>query len=114
MRSRKHMYPWAEDRRVCLGRDKPTGRMVKEYTRFGAMPFRSKGWWYAEFSPEELRRFNVHVLYHELGHHVDWYYRHWSKANRRVTEEAAEQYAMGYSKTGAEVLQRMDQKARGE
>jgi len=37
------------------------------------------------------------ALFHEIGHHLDWYARHWSKANSSILEEAADQYA--FSKT---------------
>lgn len=103
------MYPWRGDMRLCLGREKPTGRVSKEYGRFGAPPFRERGWWYVKFSMPELRRYWVHILYHEVGHHVDWYGRHWSKANRRQVEEFADQYAMSFTKTGTNVLNRLEQ-----
>lgn len=56
----------------------------------------------------ELRRFWVHVLYHEVGHHVDWYGRHFSKANRLQVEEFADQYAMRFTKTGTYELNRLN------
>ncbi len=56
----------------------------------------------------ELRRYWIHILYHEVGHHVDWYGRHWSKANLREVEEFADQYAMSFTKTGAYVLNRLN------
>ncbi len=34
-----------------------------------------------------------YLLFHEIGHHVDRYTRHWSKANQRQIEEVADQYA---------------------
>ncbi len=102
------MYPWRRDLRICFGRGKPTGKASQEYARFGAPPFRERGWWYVEFSMSELRRFWVHVLYHEVGHHVDWYGRHFSKANRLQVEEFADQYAMRFTKTGTYELNRLN------
>ena len=49
-------------------------------------------------------------LYHEVGHHVDWFGRHWSKANKRQAEEYADQYAMKFTKTGTYVLNRMNKR----
>lgn len=54
-----------------------------------------------------------HLRYHEVGHHVDWYRRHWSKANLREVEEAADQYAVRFAKTATHVFNRL-QKARAE
>ena len=104
------MYPWRKDMRLCLGRNKPPGKVANEYTRFGAPPFKQGGWWYVEFAMADLRRFWVHVLYHEVGHHVDWYDRHWSKANTKKQEEFADQYAMNFTKTGTHVLNRLNKK----
>lgn len=44
-----------------------------------------------------FRQTRSHLFYHEVGHHVDRYFRHWSKANHSVIEEVANQYA--FSKT---------------
>ncbi len=98
------MYAWPKDLRLCLGRDKPTGKVANEYGRFDAAPFRERGWWYVQFEMPGLRRFWTEILFHEVGHHVDWYQRHWSKANRKQAEEYADQYAMVRSKHGTFVL----------
>lgn len=106
------LYPWRRDLRICLGRKRPAGRYARSYERFGAEIHRRRGWWYAEFSEADLRRFYIeNLLYHEVGHHVDWYWRHWSKANRRQVEEAADQYAVRWSKTARHVFNRLE-KAR--
>ena len=98
------MYPWRTDGCLDLGRHRPTGKRAQLYERFGARVQRTKGGWSVEFAEEELRRFWVHLLYHEIGHHVDWYQRQWSKANRKVTEEFADQYAVSFGPTGDTVL----------
>ena len=102
------LYPWRSDRRLCLGRERPVGKVSKEFSRFGAAPFKHRGWWYAQFSGPELRRYCVHILYHEVGHHVDWYRRSWTAANVAQTEEAAEQYAVRFTEVGADVLSRYE------
>ena len=102
------MYPWRVDKRLCLGRRKPTGKTSNHYARFGASPFRERGWWFVEFSAFELRRFWVQILYHEVGHHVDWFRRHWSMANGRQVEEFADQYAISFTKTGTNVIHRLN------
>jgi uncharacterized FlgJ-related protein len=44
-------------------------------------------------------------LAHEIGHHVDWYSRHWSKANRKQTEEVADQYAAQWFANSTKIYQ---------
>lgn len=52
--------------------------------------------WVSHWSMAGLKNFYLeYLLFHEIGHHVDRHLRHWSKANRRVLEEAANQYAFG-------------------
>jgi hypothetical protein len=105
------LYPWRKDHRLCLGRRKPNGKASKEYQRFDGRVFQERGWWYVEFTPEGLRRYMVHVLYYEVGAHVDLYSNQWSKASRKADVERSDQYAMSFSREGAEVLHRLDQNA---
>jgi hypothetical protein len=108
------LSPWRRDMRLCLGRDKVENRIAKSYARYGAPPFRHRGWWYVEFSPQDLRRFYVqHLLYHEVGHHVDWYYRHWTAANLKQAEDAADQYAFRRARTASHVIRRFEEDGIG-
>ena len=94
------LYPWRRDMRLCLGRDRPDSKTAASYARFEAPPFRHRGWWYVEISLENLRLFYVqHLLYHEVGHHIDWYFRHWTPANLKACEEFADQYAFQKART---------------
>lgn len=89
------IYPWRVDGRLCMGRDKPTAATVSAYARFGASVLYEGGCWYIHLSMPQLRRFYIeHLFCHEVGHHVDWYHRHWSKANSRQVEAFADQYAI--------------------
>ena len=103
------LYPWRCDGRIDFGRLGPIKSTVRWYERFGAELRREKGRWFFELREAELRRLYIHLLYHEVGHHVDWYRTHWSKANRKQAEEAAEQYAFHYTRTGMRVLKRLDE-----
>lgn len=52
------------------------------------------GQWTSTWQEPNLKNFSIeYLLFHEIGHHVAWDERHWSKANNRVLEEAADQYA---------------------
>lgn len=103
------LYPWRRDLKICLGRKKPNGKFARGYVKFGAELIRERGWWYAAFSDRDLRRFYVeNLLYHEVGHHVDWYERNWSGANQKQVEEAADQYAVQWSRTAKHVLNKIE------
>jgi hypothetical protein len=68
---------------------------------------RDRGWWYAEFDLDALRRYSVHVLYHEVGHHLDWYERRWSAANLKQAEDADDEYAVRFAREGQTVISRL-------
>ena len=104
------MYPWRKDLRLCLGKNKPTGKIANEYARYKAKLFQESDLWYVQFELPELRKFCVQVLFHEVGHHVDWYRRHWSGANGKKLEEFADQYAMSFTNEGAQVLNEMNER----
>ena len=107
------LFPWPRDRTLRLGRRKPTQRLIREYSAFDAELLQEDGRWCFRFSEDALRRFYVeHLLYHEVGHHVDWYRRHWSPANAREGEEAANQYAMAKSRTATHILNRLEKQRR--
>ena len=89
------IYPWRIDGRLFMGRNKPSGTVISQYLRFGATVLFEDGSWYIHLSISELRKFYIeHIFCHEVGHHVDWYHRQWSKANARKVEQYADQYAV--------------------
>lgn len=103
------LYPWKKDGRILLGRNKPKGGLARDYQKYQATFHKVRGWWYAQIGSDNLRRFYIeYLLFHEVGHHVDWFVRHWSKANVAKTEEAADQYAISWSRTTKHVLNRLD------
>ena len=88
------LYAWRADGVLPMGRRKPQPQEVAHFLRFGGVLQQRQGSWVISFEPQALRRFYMeHLLCHEVGHHVDWYHRVWSKANARQTEETADQYA---------------------
>jgi len=103
------LYPWRRDMIYEWSHRQPSQRYVKELTRAG-FEFRKRGGKIsARASLPVLRRFYIQtLLYHEVGHHIDWYFRHWSKANNKQVEEYAEQYALQKSATATYVLNRLD------
>ncbi|MGJ7499946.1 hypothetical protein ACSFBF_06270 [Variovorax sp. ZT5P49] len=99
------LYPWRVDGRLYVGRKKPKPQHVAPYVRYGAKVVSDQGRWHVDFSQADLRRFYIeHLFCHEVGHHVDWYTRHWSGANARQTEEFADQYAVQWASDASVVV----------
>lgn len=102
------LYPFPVDLTYSFGRKRPPNTTVNEAKRFGAKVNQVGKEWQANWNHSTLRRFYAHILYHEVGHHVDWYSRNWSQANSKELEEAAEQYAFAKTATGQHVINRLN------
>jgi hypothetical protein len=91
------LYAWPADGVLPLGRRKPPQGEIAHFIRFGGVLRQVRGSWAISFETAGLRRFYLeHLLCHEVGHHVDWYTRLWSKANSKEVEAAADQYAYAW------------------
>lgn len=102
------LYGWPKDMMIRW-RKKPSNRIMNDYGRFGVEIQRKGEIWFAKPSLRQLRKFYVeYLLYHEVGHHVDWYYRHWSRANTKITEDYADQFALQLTTTAAKVINNLD------
>ena len=109
------LFPWRTDNRICFGRRAPQGEVRHTYERFEAAIVRRGSYWYAQFADSGLRRFYLeYLLYHEIGHHLDWYYRRWTPANTRKCEEAADQYAITWSRTAKHTINRIEKDRAAE
>lgn len=88
------LYPWPADLSLFLSKKRPTDRQLKLYAGYDATLVETDGGWSLEWTLPVLKDFYIQtLLYHEVGHNVDWYKRHWTAANRRSGEEFADQYA---------------------
>ncbi len=102
------LYAWPKNMEVSW-KKKPQQKFVSELRRLEIELHRRKGGFFIKPSLEQLRRFYVQsLLFHEVGHHVDWYNRHWSKANIKGTEEFADQYAMQMTDVATRMLNKLD------
>ncbi len=102
------LYPFPKDMKMVLGKKKPSARFLKELKKWNASIECIKGGWIARWDIASLRSWYINcLLYHEVGHHVDWYNRHWSKANSKKLEEFAEQYAMQKTATATHVFNKL-------
>ena len=109
------LYPVPKDMVLMLGKKKPSRRRMKELGKWCSDVSIKNGFWRAKWSLTELRGYYINtLLYHEVGHHIDFYYRHWSKANRKQVEEYADQYAMQKTATATYVLNRLDNQEDNE
>jgi hypothetical protein len=102
------LYPFPHDLKYSFGHKRPPNATFNEILRFGGTIDQVGKEWRATWSIDQLRRFYAHILFHEVGHHVDWYRRQWSRANRKELEEAAEQYAFAKTSTARHVINRLD------
>lgn len=92
------IYPWPRSLDWHHGYKKPSAALRRVLERYDADLSAQDGRWISTWQQPNLKNFYIeYLLFHEIGHHVDWYVRHWSKANNRVLEAAADQYA--FSKT---------------
>jgi hypothetical protein len=104
------LYPWRRDMRLCVGRTRPSVKNVRLYGSFGADLIHQSGLWHFQFDAVNLRRFYIeHLLYHEVGHHIDRYQRHWSKSNVSQVEEFADQYAIQCKPAATRVFVRLEE-----
>ena len=97
------LYPWPIDLKLFISKKRPTDRQLKFYADHKAELIQQQDGWYLEWELAELKDFYIQtLLFHEIGHNVDWYRRHWSKSNVREREEFADQYA--YERTSKRCL----------
>jgi hypothetical protein len=88
------LYPWPLDMRLFISEKKPTDRKLKRYGKYTNKLVQTASGWFLEWTMAELKNFYIEVLlFHEIGHNVDWYNRHWSGSNQKLVEAFADQYA---------------------
>jgi hypothetical protein len=101
------VYPWPSDLTLFLGRTRPTTQRLREFAPWTSDSKKTDG--LSSWTKESLERWCLdHLVLHEVGHHLDWYRRHWSKANHRTVEAAADSYAARWSSVGLETFKRGD------
>ncbi|UTW56034.1 hypothetical protein [Kordiimonas sp. SCSIO 12610] len=105
------LYPWPNDLTINYGKERPDNSVINEVKRYGGEMKLSGKNWISKWTLEAVQRFYVQgILYHEIGHHIDWYNRHWSKANNKQTEDYADRYAMAKTATATLFLNKLSGK----
>ncbi len=103
------MYPVPRSMLIDLGQKKPSARKLKELGNWCSDISFKNGRWRSKWQLPDLRKYYINnLLYHEVGHHVDWYYRNWGKANLKQIEEYANQYAIQKTATATYVFNRLE------
>lgn len=103
------VFPWPNDMIVNYGVKRPPNRIINEVERYGATVEKSGKRWFSRWNLEAVRRFYIQgILYHEVGHHIDWYNRHWSDANLKPVEEYADQYAIAKTATATHLYNKLE------
>jgi len=102
------IFAWPNEMVFDYGVRRPESKYVKEYSSFGAVLVKEKSRWKIIWNENSIRKFCIHVIYHEVGHHVDYFYRRFSKANGKSIEEFAEQYAYAKAVTGSYIFNELE------
>jgi hypothetical protein len=105
------LYSWSKDLIQHFGQRKPSQRSINEYKKYGAIFSKVGKNWVCKWELKQLRKFYINsLIYHEVGHHVDWYYRNWSGANLKQVEDYADQYAIQKTATATHVFNHLENK----
>lgn len=103
------LYPWPRTLLQRFGRNRPSARVLSLYSRWTTELRCARGIWQLRWQLEALRDFYLsYLLLHEVGHNVDWFRSHWSKANSRHREQAAAGYALRWLSSGRTSLSSHD------
>ncbi len=102
------LYPWPINMMLPYGSKRPSNRIVNEVEGYGAKIKQVGKGWFSEWDLDGLRKYYIQaILYHEVGHHIDWYYRHWSGPNQKAAEDYADQYAIAKTATATHVFNKL-------
>lgn len=108
------IYPFPRSMVMALGSKKPSLRQRRELSKWSNNFVYSKGGWSLRWEIDSLRKYYINnLLYHEVGHHVDWYNRYWSAANSTKVEEFADQYAIQKTAIAVKVFNHLQKGSAG-
>ncbi|MCB9397104.1 MAG: hypothetical protein H6510_04740 [Acidobacteria bacterium] len=106
------LYPWPKNMMVRIGKTKPCPKCLSEYRHWTTEILETKEGFFLKWDLHTLRHFYIqHLLYHEVGHHLDRYRGYWSPANHKQVEDFADNYAFQKTATARYVFNRIE-KAR--
>ena len=93
------LYAVPIDNKMLFGEKKPTNKQLSFYKPYCVDLQHGKKGWYLQWTQEAMKKYFLEkLLFHEIGHCVDFVYqRYWSKANRKQVEDFADNYAVIWS-----------------
>ncbi|SFP01538.1 hypothetical protein SAMN05428949_7182 [Chitinophaga sp. YR627] len=93
------LYAVSKDNRLYFGRQKPDTKVLSFYAEHSTDLRKDGNGYYLQFNEVTVRMSYRKVLLHEIGHCADLVYKGgWSPANRRKTENFADDYATTWEK----------------
>jgi len=102
------LFPWPNDLTIRYGKKRPHNRIINEVERYGAVISKVGSDWVSKWTIPAVKKFYIQgILYHEVAHHIDWYYRHWSAANSKQVEEYADQYAIAKTANATHIYNKL-------
>lgn len=103
------LYPWPRNMILSYGPKQPSNRLKNEAKKYNAEVKRIGNEWVSIWNQDGLRKFYIQdILYHEVGHHVDFCSRHFSDANDKQVEEFADQYAFARTATTSHIYDKLN------
>jgi len=88
------LYPWHKSMKFSWSK-KLDAKRIKAFSSCGIELKRNASNFYVKPTMQQLQNYYIRVLlFSAIGCHVDWYNRHWSKANRKSSNDFVHQYAM--------------------
>ncbi|MEO0375893.1 MAG: hypothetical protein AAF329_14970 [Cyanobacteria bacterium P01_A01_bin.17] len=92
------LYPWPNDLRLFISKKRPKEHQLRLFKEYTTSLVETANGWFLEWTVPALKDFYTEtLLFHEIGHNVDWYRRHWTAASRQSAEEFADQYAYEFT-----------------
>jgi hypothetical protein len=86
------LYPWPENMIFPLTK-KPADAVLTRYKKWAPEPFSHKGKWNLKWNATTVQDFYLHeLLVREIGHHVDFQQKNWSKQNGMPVQYATQRY----------------------
>ena len=100
------IYPFPKTMIMDFGSKKPPNRKLKEIEKWCSNLIKKDGRWILKWEIDNLREYFIsHLLFHEVGHHIDWCYR-----NLKDSEEFANQYAIQQEDVATQVIREIEEK----
>jgi len=101
------LYPFPIDLKMKFGKRKPSKKRLKLYAPFTTDLKEDKQGWFLLWTKSSIKNYFLNsLLLHEVGHHLDSYYqRYWSSSYTRKAENFANNYAISWSNSKAEVYE---------